>query len=385
MQSLRFFPLLLPVLLLAAEPPKLPGIGDAMQQHVAAGAISGAVTMVVTKDRLLHLEANGLADIASARPMTADTVFGIKSMTKPVTGVAVLMLQSEGKLNVDDPVAKYLPEFAGLKTPSGRPANLTIAQLLVHTSGLGEGLGESGSTTDRARTLADLVRQALASPMQYEPGSRWKYTQSGINTAARIVEVVSGVGFDQFLSSRLFEPLGMNSTRFYPGGKMQQRMATLYAKDKDTGAVKPVPPRTDLASRDRPPLATSGLYSTATDFGRLCQMLLNGGELDGRRYLSPEALKSLATPRTGDLKAGFVPGSAWGLATGVVTGPQGVTAMLSPGTYGHGGAYGTQMWIDPARGIAYILMIQRTGFGNGDASEVRRDFQQAAADALKAR
>jgi CubicO group peptidase (beta-lactamase class C family) len=382
MKLLRLLPLLLPALLLAAEPPKLPGIGEAMQKHVAAGAISGAVTMVITKDRILHLEATGLAEIATARPMTSDAVFSIKSMTKPVTGVAVLMLQSEGKLNVDDPVAKYIPEFANLKTPSGQPANLTIAQLLTHTSGLGEGLGEAGSGTDRAHNLADLVRQALASPMQYEPGARWKYTQSGINTAARIVEVLSGVSFDQFLSSQLFEPLGMDSTRFYPGEKLQQRMVTLYSKNKDTGLVEAVPRRSNLASRDRPPLATSGLYSTAPDFGRLCQMLLNGGELDGRRYLSPEALKSLATPRTGDLKAGFVPGSAWGLAAGVVAEPQGVTAMLSPGTYGHGGAYGTQAWIDPVKGVAYILMIQRTGFGNGDASDVRRDFQQAAAHAL---
>jgi CubicO group peptidase (beta-lactamase class C family) len=372
---------LLPVLL-AAEPPTLPGIGEAMQKHVTAGAISGAVTMVVTKDRILHLEATGLADLATARPMTTDAVFSIKSMTKPVTGVAVLMLQSEGKLNVDDPVAKYIPEFAALKTPSGQPANLTIAQLLTHTSGLGEGLGENGNKSDQTHNLADLVRQALASPMQYEPGIRWKYTQSGINTAARIVEVVSGVIFDQFLSSRLFEPLGMNSTRFYPGEKLQQRMVTLYSKHKETGLVDAVPRRTDLASRDRPPLATSGLYSTAGDYARVCQMLLHGGELDGRRYLTPEAVRLLATPRTGDLKAGFVPGSAWGLATGVVTEPQGVTAMLSPGTYGHGGAYGTQAWIDPVKGVAYILMIHRTGFGNGDASDVRRDFQQAAVDAL---
>jgi CubicO group peptidase (beta-lactamase class C family) len=149
--------------------------------------------------------------------------------------------------------------------------------------------------------------------------------------------------------------------------------------------VSPVPPRLDLASHNRPPLATSGLYSTAGDYARLCQMLLNGGELNGRRYLKPDAVKLFSTPRTGDLKAGFVPGSAWSLASGVVTEPQGVTAMLSIGTYGHGGAYGTQAWIDPVKGVAYLLMIQRTGFGNGDDSDVRRDFQQAAADALRQR
>jgi CubicO group peptidase (beta-lactamase class C family) len=319
--------------------------------------------------------------------MQANTVFWIKSMTKPITAVGLLMLQDAGKVNVDDPVARYLPEFAHLKTPSGKPANLTISHLLTHTSGLGEGLGEAGSASDPAPTLADLVRQALASPMQFEPGTRWKYTQSGINTVGRIIEVVSGMPYDQFLSSQLFEPLGMKDSRFYPGENLQQRIATLYSKNPDTGNLQPVPRRRNLASRDHPPLPSSGLYSTAPDLARFCQMLLNGGRLDGKRYLKAETITLLATPRTGDLKAGFVPGSAWGLGCGIVTEPQGVTAALSPGSYGHGGAFGTQMWIDPVKGAAYILMIQREKFGtpgyrNGDDTKIRADFQQAAANAL---
>ena len=155
-------------------------------------------------------ESTGLADVASKRPMTPDTLFWIASMTKPITGTAVLMLQDEGKLNVADPVAKYLPEFANLKTPSGKPANLTITQILTHTSGLGEAPGEAAK---QAHTLADLVPLWLATPMQYEPGEKWKYTQSGINAAARIVEVVSGQTFDQFLCSNgCFSPLGMIRT-----------------------------------------------------------------------------------------------------------------------------------------------------------------------------
>jgi CubicO group peptidase (beta-lactamase class C family) len=380
----------LPCVAFAAEAPKLPGVSEAVQSAIDAKEISGAVTAVVTKDKLVDLEAIGLADIATKRPVQADTVFWIKSMTKPITAVGLLMLQDAGKVNVEDRVEKYLPEFANLKTPSGQPAHLTIAQLLTHTSGLGEGLGESGSRADPAHTLADLVRQALASPMQFEPGTRWKYTQSGINAVGRIIEVVSGMPYDQFLSSQLFEPLGMNSTRFYPGEKMQQRLVTRYAKDAATGELVPVPPRADIASRDHPPLATSGIYSTAPDIARFCQMLLRGGELEGKRYLKPETVKLFATPRTGDLKAGFVPGSAWGLGCGVVTEPQGVTAALSRGTYGHGGAYGTQLWIDPVRGIAYVLMIQRDKFGtpgyrNGDDTKVRADFQRAAAEALPSR
>src|SRR5436309_8036340 len=172
-----------------ADGPKLPGIGAAVQEMIAKNEIAGAVTVVVTKDKVLHLECTGFADVDAKKPMEPGTLFWIASMTKPITGTAILMLQDEGKLNVADPVAKYLPEFANLKTPSGKPANLTITQILTHTSGLGEA---SGSEAKKARTLADLVPLWLAAPMQYEPGEKWKYTQSGINAAPRIVEVEIG-------------------------------------------------------------------------------------------------------------------------------------------------------------------------------------------------
>src|SRR5436189_483751 len=217
-----------------ADGPKLPGIGAAVQEMIAKNEIAGAVTVVVTKDKLLHLESTGFADIASHRPMTPDTVFWIASMTKPITGAAILMLQDEGKLNVADPVAKYLPGFADLKTPSGKPANLTITQILTHTSGLGEA---SGPDAQKARTLADLVPLWLAPPMQYEPGTQWKYTQSGINAAARIVEVISGQAFEVFLQQRLFDPLGMKNTTFYPTEEQRARLATGYAKDMATGSL----------------------------------------------------------------------------------------------------------------------------------------------------
>ena len=372
-----------------AQEPKLPGIGAAMQEMIAKNEIAGAVTVVVTKDKVLHLETTGFADVAAKRPMTPDTLFWIASMTKPVTGVAILMLQDEGKLKVADPVAKYLPEFANLKTPSGKPANLTITQILTHTSGLGEA---GGPAAQQARTLADLVPLWLAAPMQYEPGEKWKYTQSGINAAARIVEVVSGMTFDAFVQKRIFDPLGMKNTTFYPTDEQRARLATAYAKNKDTGALEPVPPRADFGPRDRPPQGNGGLYSTAPDYARFCQMLLNGGTLDGRRYLSAAAMKFLTTPQTGDLPTGFFQNDTygnrganygWGIGTCILRTPHdGVAAMLSPGTYGHGGAWGTQAWIDPVKGVAYVLMVQRSNFPNSDASDVRRDFQQAAANAL---
>jgi CubicO group peptidase (beta-lactamase class C family) len=369
--------------------PTLPGVGQAMQDMAAKQEIAGAVTMVVTKDRVLHLETSGFADVATKRPMAPDTLFWIASMTKPITGVAVLMLQDEGKLTVADPVAKYLPEFGSLKTPSGKPADLTITQILTHTSGLGEA---AGAAAQSAKTLADLVPLWLAAPMQYEPGEKWKYTQSGINAAARIVEVVSGMTFDVFVQKRIFDPLGMTSTTFYPTAEQRARLATAYAKSKATGALEAVPPRADYGPRDRPPQGNGGLYSTATDYARFSQMLLNGGTFDGRRYLPEAAMKLLTTPLTAELPTGFLQTETygnrganygWGIATCILRTPhEGVGAMLSPGSYGHGGAWGTQAWIDPVKGVAYILMVQRSNFPNSDASDVRRAFQQAAATAL---
>jgi CubicO group peptidase (beta-lactamase class C family) len=385
--------LALPISLLAvpiakADMPKLPGVGDAMQALVAKNEIAGAVTVVVSKDKVLHLETTGFADAAAKKPMAPDSLFWIASMTKPITGTAVLMLQDEGKLKVSDPVEKYLPEFADLKTPSGKPAHLTITQILTHTSGLGEAPAPEAR---HAKTLADLVPLWLAAPMQYEPGAKWQYTQSGINAAARIVEVVSGKTFDVFLQERLFDPLGMKSTTFYPNVEQRARLATAYAMNKD-GILEPVPPRADFGSHDRPPQGNGGLYSTAPDYARFCQMLLNRGSLEGHRYLSPAAMKFLTTPQTGDMPTGFFQSNTfgnhganygWGIATCVLRTPhEGVAEMLSPGSFGHGGAWGTQAWVDPVKGVAYVMMVQRSNFPNSDASDVRCEFQRAAAKAL---
>src|ERR1043166_3093591 len=292
-----------------ADAPKLPGVGPTMQELIAKNEIAGAITVVVTRDKTVHLETTGFADVAAQRPMTPDTLFWIASMTKPVTGTAVLMLQDDGKLNVADPVAKYLPEFAGLKTPSGKPAHLTITQILTHTSGLGEA---GGPDAQKAKTLADLVPLWLAAPMQYEPGEKWKYTQSGINAAARIVEVVSGMTFDAFLQKRLFDPLGMKHTTFYLTPESRSHLVTAYAKNKETGLLEPVPPRPDFGSRDRPPQGNGGLYSTAPAYARFCQMLLNNGALEGRRYLSGAAMKFLTPPQTIDLPTGFFQSDTFG-------------------------------------------------------------------------
>jgi len=362
---------------LAAQAPAK-DIADALQPFVENHTIAGAVTLVADRDKILSLETAGYADLAAKKPMRPDSLFWIASMTKPVTATAVLMLRDEGKLSVDDPVAKYLPELANLKTAGGKPAKLTLRHLLTHTSGMGEATPQESRA---ARTLADLIPRYAERPLQFEPGTKWQYCQSGINSLGRIVEVVSGQSFPEYLQRRLFDPLAMKDTTFYPTREQMARLAKSYqaADGKLAETTIFILDGHDPAARDRYPAANGGLFSTARDYGRFCRMLLNQGTLDGRRYLKPESVKLMSTIQTGDLKTGFTEGNGWGLGCCVVRKPQGATAVLSPGTFGHGGAYGTQAWIDPARQAIYVLMVQRSNFPNADASDVRRAFQEAAA------
>ena len=364
------------------SPPTLSAIDEAVRPSVVDKEVSGVVTLVATPDRVAHLGAIGRADLAKDAPMARDSIFWIASMTKPITATAVLMLQDEGKLSVEDPIDKHLPEFQGLKGADGKPARVTIRHLLTHTSGMGEASpAEARGVVD----LAGLMPIYVSKPLRFEPGSKWAYCQSGINTAARVVEVASGVPFDRFVERRLFAPLGMKDTTFYLAPDQLPRLAASYRRGPG-GELEPASLRIldgkSPDSRDRFPAANGGLFSTAPDYARFCRMILNNGELEGRRYLKPESVALMTSAQTGGLKTGFTEGNAWGLGWCVVREPQGVTAALSPGSFGHGGAYGTQAWIDPSRKRAYILMIQRSDFPNADASEVRRAFQEAANTAL---
>jgi CubicO group peptidase (beta-lactamase class C family) len=356
----------------------IPEVAEAMQNFIDSREIAGAVTLVATPDEILHLDAAGLADIEGNKPMQPDSIFWIASMTKPITGTAIMMLADEGKLSVDDPVAKYLPEFEHLTTAGGATADVTIEHILTHTSGLGE---ISADQSRNATTLAEVIPLFTAQPVRFAPGEKWAYCQSGINTAARIVEVVSGRSFTDFLDERLFGPLGMQDTTFYLTDEQAARLATSYRRTDD-GALEPAENfilyGKEPTSRDRFPAANGGLFSTAADYARYCQMILRGGEFGGHRYLSPEAVQRMTTVQSGDLVTGFTPGNGWGLGWCVIREPQGVTSTLSPGTFGHGGAYGTQAWIDPDKKRIYILMVQRANFPNSDASDVRKSFQEAA-------
>ena len=185
----------------------------------------------------------------------------------------------------------------------------------------------------------------------------------------RIVEIVSGLSFDAFVQKRILDPLGMKNTTFYPHEKPAGHQVVAYTKNRTTGALEAAPPPGGFGVGGHPPLGNGGLFSTGPDYARFCQMLLAGGSLGGKRYLSPEAMKLLMTVQTGDLPTGFFQSAefgnhgtnyGWGIGTCILRAPHpGVAAMLSPGTFGHGGAWGTQAWIDPARGVAYILMVQR--------------------------
>lgn len=357
-------------------------IAQRMREFIDKKEVAGTVTLVATRDTVVHLEAVGQADIANGTPMKADTIFWIASMTKPVTATAIMMLQDERKLSVEDPVGKYIPELKDLKTKDGKPANLTLRHLLTHTSGLGEANCEQSKA---ATTLADLIPHYAAQPVKFEPGTKWEYSQSSINSLGRIVEIVSGKPFQDFLQERLFAPLGMKDTTFYLSAEQVSRLAKSYERTAD-GKLKEKPifllEGHSPNSRQRYPAANGGLFSTAPDYGQFCRMILNESKLDGRRYLKPDSVKQMCSVQTAEhIKTGFTEGNGWGLGWCVVRKPQGVSQKLSPGSFGHGGAYGTQAWIDPVKGVAYVLMTQRADFPNSDNSDLRKAFQEAAAPA----
>lgn len=351
-----------------------------MRAFVQAHELSGVVTLVADREGIIHLSAIGQRDIERDLPMETDTVFWVASLTKLVTAVAVMMLQEDGKLSIDDPASKYVPEFSSLKTPSGRAAKPTLRQMLTHTSGLDEAPREKML---KAHSLAELIPDYLNEPMHFEPGTRWEYCQSGINTLGRIIEIASGRSYADFLRDRIFDPLGMKDATFYPTAEQIGRLAVSYDFKDGKLAATPIRLLGAISDPTRFAAANSGLFCTGEEFSRFCRMLLNGGTLEGRGYLKAQSIKEMTRGQSGDLKdVGFIPGSCWGLGFGIVREAIGVTATLSPGTFGHGGAYGTQAWIDPVKKRIYILLIQRADLPNSDGSEFRKVFQQAAAEAM---
>jgi CubicO group peptidase (beta-lactamase class C family) len=347
-----------------------------MQEFAEAKQFSGSVTLVASQGKVVHLEAVGLADIATKQAMTKDSIFAIASMTKPITATALMILQDEGKLSVDDPVAKYIPQFKDVSLADG-PAKteMTILHLMTHTSGLG---GEQQCIGSIKQTVEELATRKLS----FEPGTKWQYSP-GLNVCGRIIEVVSGQAYEKFLAERIFEPLKMVDTTFTPNESQRERIAKLYQPSEEKPLLALASHWITDLSGDVVPTPSGGLFSTASDMAAFYQMILNGGELDGKRIVSAAAVKQMTAIQTGELATGFTPGNGWGLGWCVVREPQGVTATVSPGTFGHGGAFGTQGWVDPKTQTIYVLMIQRTKFGNGDGSDIRGEFHRLAAECLR--
>ena len=373
---------------LAAD--KFAAVPEALQQLVNSNEIPGAVALVATKDRVLHLSAVGQSDLATGRKMKPDNIFWIASMSKPMTSVAVAMLADDGKLSFDDPVEKYLPEFrdmwvAGEQTAQQRvlvkaARPITLRDLLTHTSGLGE-----YRVTDPHWSLAAMIKVLAREPLRFQPGTRWSYSTAGMDTLGRVVEVVSGMPYDKFLQTRLFDPLGMKDTTFWISPSQKKRFVQPIILK--SGKLQPTP--IDymyggaVTDHERPPLGGAGLFSTAEDVTKFYQMMLNHGTFNGHQILKPETVAEMTRKQTGDLKARA--GMPWGLGFCVIEDPSQTASnkTLSPGTFGHGGAFGTQSWADPTRGIIYVLMISRDKLQpTPDDSATRRAYQQAVAAAL---
>lgn len=370
---------------------KLLKIRAAMQKFVDRQEIAGAVTVVGRHDRVALLDAVGFQDIEAKKPMRGDSLFRIASMTKPVTSMAIMILAEEGKLSVDDPVCKHLPEFPCLQPIAAKPGDkdgpktasrpITIRDLLTHTSGMRGGV-PGDLYVKRQLTLAEGVKSFAKEPLLFEPGTKWSYCNLGMDTLGRIVEVVSGQPYEKFLAERIFQPLRMVDTCFYPTRQQLDRLAITYRQEKG----KLVSTKFELLGPPvgaKYPIPAGGLYSTGPDLARLYRMVLNHGTLDGKRILAPATLATMTKVHTGDLAAAFTSGLGFGYGWGVVRTPTGVTAMLSPGSFGHGGAFGTQGWMDPNKDLFMVLLIQRSGLPNGDNSDMRRELQTLAVAAFE--
>jgi CubicO group peptidase (beta-lactamase class C family) len=369
-----------------AEQDRFAAVALRMQEFVDKGEISGAVTLIATRDRIIHLNAVGRTDTAKDRKMRTDDIFWIASMTKPLTAVCIAILADEGKLSIDDPLAEHLPEFAGLTVSengqTARPSRpVTLRDVLTHTSGFGE-----IRTREPHLTLAETSRRLSQQPLRFQPGSRWAYSTAGLDMLGRVVEVTSGKLFHEFLQKRVLDPLEMKNTSFWIAPEQESRWAHSYRWNPQAARLDettiPYLYGTVVTDRERPPLGGAGLFSTAEDIARFYQMMINQGSLNGKRILKPETVAGMTRKQTGALSAR--PGMPWGLGFCVVEDPAKMSAngVLSPNSFGHGGAFSTQSWADPAKNLIWIVMFQRDGKGNPDNSDVRIAFQNAAAKGL---
>jgi CubicO group peptidase (beta-lactamase class C family) len=376
-----------------AAPPSTRAITAALQPFVDNHTLAGAVTLVANKDKVLSLDAVGFMDLGARQPMRTDCLFWIASMSKPMTAAGLMMLVDEGRVSLDDPVEKYLPEFRGqmlvaeqtsdhllLKSPS-HP--ITIREVLSHTSGL-PFMSRVEHKIDSFTLHEASISYALTA-LTFQPGTRHVYSNAGINTAGRIIEVVSGMPYEEFMEKRLFEPLGMSDTTFWPTQEQLARLANSY---RPKGAEQALEKTTieqltyPLDNRKRGPSPAGGLFSTASDVGVFCRMILGRGVYSGKRYLSASAIQQMTSTQTGNLLNSGRGEGGYGLGWSTSRKLHGPNDPAPAGPCGHGGAYSTNMWIDPPRGLITVYMVQHAGYPGKDGPRVQPAFQRAAETAF---
>lgn len=370
-------------------------IPQQMRRFVDQQTVAGAVTLVAHGDEVLAFHAVGMADVEANRPMKKDTIFQIMSMTKPVTAIGIMMLAEEGKLALRDPLEQYLPEFHGLRVTAnigpdaGRlsvPEHaITIRDLLTHTAGIQD--FPPAAIHDYPQLLnvplEEVVKQLARQPLLFQPATQWSYSSQGIEILGRLIEVCSGQKYEEFMASRILRPLGMKDSFFFPPSDKIERIAMVYVK-RDGKLVRA--PGTILGGDPAKyrqgavfPAPGWGLYSTAEDLLHLYRMMLQEGVYQGKRYLSPFSVRLMTEAHTaGIARVGWLRGADYGLAWEVVTDPLGELAGHTKGTYGHGGAFGTQGWIDPKNGLISILLIQRADGGTDGMRDVFLTMAEAS-------
>ena len=362
-----------------------------MQDIVDKQHLAGVVTLVARRGKVVQHKAYGFQDLEKKTPMRTDTIAKIYSMTKPVTGVAMMMLYEEGKWKPTDPIAKYIPEFANLKVYAGEKDGQpiledpvhppTMGELMSHTAGFTYGLF-GASPVDKMYQAANPLGQpnlkafidSMAKlPLLYQPGTRWVYSVS-VDIQGYLVEKLSGKTFPEFLRTRLFEPLGMLDTAFYVPAEKLSRVASIYAYDKTKAGLAPAPGEVTVTSPPGLPSGGGGLYGTAADYFRFAQMLLNGGELDGKRVLKKTSVDMMRTnvlseqvlnSKSGIGPAQFSPAQGFGYDFAVVLDPEGAKRQIGKGSYWWWGIAGTWFWIDPTNEVVFVGIIQRRGGAPG--------------------
>ncbi len=385
---------------------RLDRIGQVMQQHVANNKIAGAIGLIARRGKVGYFESWGMMDKEGGKPMRKDAIFRIYSMTKAITGVAVMMLYEEGKFSINDPVSKYLPEFAGVKVAVDKkdpdtgkriyyvvPAEreMTIRDLLRHTSGLdyvgprdekGESLYAKLGVTRNDITIEEAVKRMAKAPLVHQPGAVWDYSLS-IDVLGRLIEVVSGKPLDKFFEERIIKPLGMVDTGFYVPQEKWDRLTTLYTTNADKTIKRHAgPPQESYKKPAVLLLGGAGLVSTAMDYARFVQMLLNGGELDGVRLLSRKTVELMSSDHLGDMPvvSPTLPmGYGFGLTFAVNRGVGKTGIIGSAGEYNWGGAAGTSFWIDPKEQMIGVFMVQI--LPSTDLT-YRKEFKQLAYQAI---